>query len=275
MTLGIPGAVSAASDDVVRGQRRRRRHRELSIYETFHRLQKRREVEHWSLDRWYEALEENGIPYGNTIVDTNNVVDTGDVSTQALSLFEPSDLTLTVNYYNIGRVYEPPYYDAIEMAWEFDKALDDSNTGKPKDIASIGINPDHYTKPSSLDGEEWFHLGDATELAGPDSAGSGGIAAKYNGYYFKPQIPLIGDGEAGGDPSLSSSITLYVDPNYSVDERRIYFSYSMLYDNATYGGSSIGSDGVISVSIANEQDSWTVAPAYEEDDIRGGREYSR
>lgn len=275
-TTAVPTTTSAKQSDSKTTQKIRKR---------FEKGLKKRKKKNWSSERWFEYVEKQGIRFGNKQIEREvprlgpDREEQDGVSTQVISPMEPADLTLTFTHYILGPPASPniPGYDAIEMSWEFDNSgVDDNNTGKPKDIVKIGIDPDHYTKPTELDGSDWYDFGNTTELAGPDAVGDGGLVGKYDGYYFKFQNPLFGDGESGGDLDYSDYMTLYVDPNLSLSsaERRIHFSYSMLYDSATYGGTSVGSDGVMSVGITNEEDSWTVAASYEEEDIRGGKEYS-
>ncbi|WP_152418117.1 MULTISPECIES: hypothetical protein [unclassified Haloferax] len=240
----------------------------------FDKAMKNRDKKDWSLDKWFKYIDDKDIEYGNeqktTKVDLKTGSSTDGPSTQIISGFEEKDLTLTMTYYSLGS------YDAVELHWSFDNSgIDDAYTGKPKDIAKIGYNPDHYSKPPERDGESWYSFGSDMVELGKKQTPEGGAIARYNGLYFKGQNPLIGDGEVGGDLDLQDYMTLYIDPDTSVplNEREIYFSYSMLYDSASLGDTNISDDG-ISFGITNEEDSWTVSPAYEQEDLRNGKQYT-
>lgn len=231
----------------------------------------------WSREQWFKYIEKTDIEYGN-IEDTVEVQllpknnDDGP-STNVIAPFEPADLTLTMSYYSVSS-----NYDAVQFHWQFERGIDDTYTGEPKDLVKIGHASNHYYKPDSLDGDEAYSYDSYVESAPGGGLTSGGLAAQYNGCHYVIQNPLIGEGYEAGDCSLPRAAWMveYVDPNslVSPSNRELFFSYSMLYDNAQLDSVSFASDGVVGFSISSEQDSWTVSVGYEQEDIRGGKQYN-
>lgn len=233
-------------------------------------LEKRRKHD-WDLDKWYRYVDKLGVQYGNSQADVP------DVSQDIISGFEPADLTLTMTYYLLSAHYPYPDYDQIELHWQFDNSgADDAYTGKPKDLAKIGFSPDSFSKPEELDGDSWYEFGPSTSSPGINAVSDGGIVGEWNGYYYDASGVPITDGETGGDMGLEDHISVYVDPSNSqaYDQLTIYFAYSMLYDSARFDGVGFSTDGVIGYQISDEQDSWTVNPAYEAADLYDGKEYT-
>lgn len=245
-------------------------------------LEKRNKYD-WGIDEWYNYIEEKGIRFGNVrkkIDMETDGVDSKTLSKQELSLYEPSNLTLTMTSYDIDSYnYYTDSYQAIEIAWSFEDSIDSINSGEPNDLVKIGYSDNHFSKASAKDGQDWVYFGNDGEYVSPASSDAltpGGVVASYNGPWLYTQNPLFGDYiTTKGDKDGEDFFTVYVDPNTSVPEkdREIFFQYSMLYDSAELGGVSVGTGGV-SYSITNEQNSWTVPLAYEQSDIRGGKQYN-
>ncbi|MEF8825770.1 MAG: hypothetical protein V5A27_05440 [Halapricum sp.] len=247
---------------------------EENIVEKFSEGLQQRRYHDWSIDRWLKYVEDIGVKYGNNRIEPGN-----EISTRIISGFEKSDLTLTMTYYEL--TYHdvpqgPVDYDRVELHWEFDSGLDDSNTGKPDDLAKIGFSPDDFDKPQELDGDEWYNFGPDTTSAGIDAVSDGGIVGEWNGYYVDPGLFPITDGETGGDAGLEDYMSVYLTPydKKSYDDLTIHFAYSNVFDTAEFDAIGFSSDGVIGYTISDEEDSWTVNLSYEAADIMNGKVYN-
>lgn len=247
----------------------------VSMTEVFEKGLNKRSEQSWKIDQWYDYIDQTDINYGNTHqnVESESVKkSSGDISTDVISKYEPSNLTLVMTTYDINS------YQALEIYWKFENSVDSIDSGQPNDLIKIGYSDDHFSKASEKDGQDWVYFGDDNYVspANHEAMTPMGVVAAYNGPWMDYQSPLIGDYvEKKGDKDGHDYFGVYVDPNKSIpeQEREIFFTYSMLYDSAELGGISLSSNGV-SFTIKEEQDSWSVPVAYEQSDIRNGKTYN-
>lgn len=237
---------------------------EKSLNKKFENSLKLRRKKDLSVEEWHDHLETIGVPYGaGQIGDFGGGMSSSDVSTQAIALLEEPDLTLTMTYYSLDG------YDGVDLNWNFSDGVDDTNTGAPPDIASIGWPQGHYSKPSEKDGNSMVNTGSSYTTLPDDQDGitSTGCVVTWEG----PSAQCC----SGDDSDYHDWFTTYVEPNtsYADYQRELYFDFVMTWHDTELTGVSASTGGV-SFSVSSTAESWRVECAYDENDLYGGEQFS-